>query len=191
MFKKKLFLVMLLVSALAYGQDEKAVFAGGCFWSMQEDFDKLPGVVQTIAGYDGGYSPNPNYEQVSSGVTNYAEAVEVMFDPNKLSYSALLNYYWHHIDPTVLNAQFCDHGLQYRTAIFYLNNTQQQQALNSLAIMKKQFSDVYTEVTSSTDFYPAEDYHQKYYLKNPLQYDLYRLLCGRDARVQEVWDGKS
>ena len=182
---------MLLVSAFAYGQDEKAVFAGGCFWSMQEDFDKLPGVVQTIAGYDGGYSPNPNYEQVSSGITNYAESVEVIYDPSKLSYQALLNYYWHHIDPTVLNAQFCDHGLQYRTAIFYLNNTQQQQALNSLAIMKKQFTDVYTEVTSSTDFYPAEDYHQKYYLKNPLEYDLYRFMCGRDARVAEVWNGKS
>ena len=190
MLKKTIFILIFLASNLAYGENDKAIFAGGCFWCMQSDFDKLPGVINTIVGYDGGQSINPTYEQVSSGSTNYAESVEVIYDPTQLSYQKLLNYYWHHIDPTAKDSQFCDYGRQYRSAIFYLNDDQQQQALTSLGSIKKQFTTVYTEITPSTTFYPAEDYHQKYYLKNPIRYEFYRFHCGRDARVSEVWNGK-
>lgn len=191
MSKKMAFLLLVMMSfTLAIAQNNVAIFAGGCFWCMEADFDKLPGVIQTIAGYDGGQSSNPTYQQVSSGTTNYAESVKVIYDPTKLSYPQLLNYYWHHIDPTVKDAQFCDHGRQYRSAIFYLNDEQKQQALASLNSVKKQLPVVYTEIVPSTQFYPAENYHQDYYKKNPLRYKFYRSSCGRDARVHEIWNGK-
>ncbi len=167
-----------------------AIFAGGCFWCMQADFDKLPGVTKTVSGYDGGSIKNPTYEKVSSGTTNYVESVEVTYDPNKVGYNQLLNYYWTHIDPTAKDAQFCDHGRQYRSVIFYLSTQQKETALESLAKIKKIFSNVYTEVIPSTTFYPAEVYHQDYYKKNPVRYEFYRYNCGRDETVQRVWQGK-
>lgn len=190
MLKKWILLLgLILITNLTYAQE--AIFAGGCFWCLEADFDKLPGVVKTIAGYDGGQSKNPTYEEVSSGATNYAESVKVIYDPNKVDYPTLLNYFWRHIDPTVKDAQFCDHGRQYRTAIFYLNAQQKQQALASLEQIKKQFPAVYTEVVPSTQFYPAEEYHQNYYQKNPIRYKFYRLNCGRDNRIKEIWHDKS
>lgn len=191
MIKKGLVILMLTIATLATAQTKEAIFAGGCFWCLQADFEKLPGVVKAISGYDGGESKNPTYEQVSSGSTNYTESVKVIYDPNKVSYATVLDYFWHHIDPTTKNAQFCDIGKQYRTAIFYLDKEQQEQALASLEKIKKQIPNVFTEIVPSTHFYPAEEYHQDYYKKNPIRYKFYRLNCGRDARVKEVWHEKS
>ena len=185
------FCLLLLAFIPAFAQTKEAIFAGGCFWCVEADFDKLPGVVSTISGYDGGQSPNPTYEQVSSGSTNYAESVKVIYDPKKISYPQLLEYFWHHIDPTVKDAQFCDHGRQYRTAIFYLNPEQKQQALASLQKIKQQLPIVYTDIVPSTQFYPAEEYHQNYYKKNPVRYKYYRFTCGRDARIKEIWHNES
>ena len=167
--------------------NQNAIFAMVCFWCAQSDFDKVPGVVKTIVGFDGGTTPSPNYEIVSSGTTNYAEAIKVVFDPTKVSYATLLDYFWHHIDPTVEDAQFCDHGQQYRSAIFYTNDLQKQQASESLKTIQKKFTTVYTQVAPSTTFYPADDYHQEYYKKNPVRYKFYRWNCGRDARIKEIW----
>jgi peptide methionine sulfoxide reductase msrA/msrB len=186
-------LLIMITSTIAHAENtgnKEAIFAGGCFWCLQADFEKLPGVANVISGYDGGESKNPTYETVSAGSTNYTESIKVIYDPSKLSYQTLLTYFWQHIDPTVKDKQFCDIGRQYRTAIFYLNDSQKQEALKSLAEMKKLFPTVYTEVSPSTQFYPAEEYHQKYNQKNPIRYQFYRLSCGRDARVQEVWQGK-
>ena len=186
-----LFFMVLGLSANAYAQNKIAIFAGGCFWCVEADFDKLPGVIATISGYDGGTVENPTYPLVSSGRTNYAEAVKIIYDPKKVSYQELLDYFWTHIDPTVENAQFCDHGKAYRSAIFYLNTHQKQLALASLKKVKTLFKQVYTQVVPSTHFYPAEEYHQNYYRKNPFKYRYYRWGCGRDARVKKIWDGKS
>ena len=181
-------LVFLTVSVFA--ANKEMIVAGGCFWCVQADFDKVPGVVKTIVGYDGGYSTNPTYEKVAMGKTHYAEAVKIIYNPDKVSYQQLLSYFWRHIDPTVKDAQFCDHGAQYRSAIFYLNASQKQQALASKESIEKLFPKVYTEVSKSTHFYPAEKYHQDYYKKNPVRYKYYRWNCGRDDRVKEVWRGK-
>ncbi len=191
MLKKCLLVVLLLATFNIFAASKVAIFAGGCFWCLEADFDKLPGVLHTISGYDGGSKKNPNYQQVSAGATNYAEAVKVIYDPKKVSYQQLLHYFWRHIDPTVKDRQFCDRGRQYRSAIFYLDKQQQAQALQSLRQIKQKFKRVYTEVVPSTHFYPAEKYHQNYYKKNPLRYRYYRWNCGRDARVKEVWNGKS
>jgi len=191
MFKKLLLALLIFTAPLAYAQNQTAIFAGGCFWCMEADFDKVPGVIEILSGYDGGTSKNPTYQQVSSGSTRYAESVKVIFDPTKVSYPTLLDYYWHHIDPTTKDAQFCDHGKQYRTAIFYLNDAQKQQALASLQKIKQQLPVVYTEIVPSTQFYAAEDYHQNYYQKNPVRYKFYRTTCGRDARIKEVWHEKN
>tara|TARA_R110000868_G_scaffold407985_1_gene690045 strand:- start:2963 stop:3541 length:579 start_codon:yes stop_codon:yes gene_type:complete len=180
----------LLLTSVAAAATKTAIFAGGCFWCMESDFDKVPGVVKTVSGYDGGTIKNPTYPLVSSGKTQYVESLEVTYDPSKVTYQQLLQYYWHHIDPTVQNAQFCDHGPQYRSVIFYTNKSEKTQALASLAQVKKEFPHVYTEVIPSTTFYPAEAYHQDYYQKNPVRYKFYRWNCGRDQRVAEVWHGK-
>lgn len=195
-----LFILLFLFSFAAFAQDvntmndtkdlkgmKEAIFAGGCFWCTQADFVKLSGVVKVISGYDGGKTPNPTYEEVCTGKTGYAEAVKVLYDPKKLSYAVLVNYFLHHIDPTTKDAQFCDVGKQYRTAIFYLNKKQKEQAETILSYVKKQLPHVYTEVTPSTTFYPADESHQDYYLKNALSYSFYRAHSGRDARIQEVW----
>ncbi|PIQ43403.1 MAG: peptide-methionine (S)-S-oxide reductase [Gammaproteobacteria bacterium CG11_big_fil_rev_8_21_14_0_20_46_22] len=168
-----------------------AIFAGGCFWCMQSDFDKLKGVTKTVVGYDGGTRENPNYELVSSGATRYAEAIKVTYNPRTISYAQLLTYFWRHVDPTVKNQQFCDHGSQYRTAIFYINAEQKKTAETSKqATARKLGKTVYTDITPSTHFYPAEKYHQDYYKKNPIRYKFYRWNCGRDQRLEKIWHEK-
>ncbi len=172
---------------------ETAIFAGGCFWCTESDFDKVPGVISTTSGYVGGTVKNPTYEQVSAGGTGHAEAVEVKFDPKKITYAQLLKTYWLSIDPLTPNRQFCDGGSQYRSAIFYTSESQKKQALAS----KKSLDDskffkqpIVTEITAATEFYPAEDYHQNYHSKNPIRYNYYRNSCGRDDRLEQVWGKK-
>ncbi len=191
-------IAVLLVSCLtafsSQGIGEKslarATFAGGCFWCMQPPFDKLEGVVRTTVGYTGGHKENPTYEEVSSGSTGHAEAVEILYDPQKVSYERLLEVFWQNIDPTIKDRQFCDVGSQYRTAIFYHDEEQKRLAENSLEKLKQsgRFSQIFTEIWPASTFWPAEDYHQFYYQKNPLRYKLYRLGCGRDQRLKELWE---
>jgi peptide-methionine (S)-S-oxide reductase len=166
-----------------------AIFAGGCFWCVEADFDKLPGVVDTESGYAGGNAKNPTYEQVSAGGTGHAESVRVTFDPGKVTYDQLLDYFWHHVDPTVKDRQFCDVGNQYRTVVFYRDEAQRRAAESSKSALEKsgRLSHVYTEIAPAGTFYPAEEYHQDYYKKNPVRYKFYRTTCGRDARVKDVW----
>ena len=174
--------------------DEVATFAGGCFWCMESDFDKVPGVVATISGYTGGFIANPSYEQVSSGTTGHAESVEVIFDPKKVSYEHLLDVYWVNIDPTVKDQQFCDTGNQYRTAIFWHDEAQRKAAEESkrrVEATKPFKGPIYTEIVKAGPFYAAEDYHQDFYLKNPVRYQFYRKGCGRDARLKELWGAKA
>lgn len=181
-------------SAAATGKTARAVFAGGCFWCMEAPFDKLDGVLSTTSGYTGGSKANPDYREVSSGVTGHTEAVEIVFDPARVTYQRLLDVFWHNIDPTVKDAQFCDHGTQYRSGIFYLDETQKTAAEASRAALEKSRpfkGAIVTEITAATTFYPAEDYHQDYYLKNPLRYKYYRAGCGRDARLNELWGSKA
>ena len=185
------FLMLIIFSQPLTAKTAEAIFAGGCFWCVEADFDKLPGVLNTVSGYDGGTELNPDYPTVSAGKTHYVESVRVLYDTNVLSYQQLLNYYWHHIDPTVKDSQFCDHGPQYRSVIFFLNEDQKQTALASKLQLNKQFSTILTEIVPSTHFYPAEAYHQKYYQKNPIRYTYYRYRCGRDARVKDLWHDKA
>ena len=168
----------------------RAIFAGGCFWCMEHPFDVLPGVVSTTSGYIGGQKKNPTYEEVSSGRTGHTEAVQVVYDPKKVTYEKLLDVFWHNIDPTVKDQQFCDHGSQYRSGIFYTDDEQKRLAEASKATLdrNKPFSAaIVTEITRASEFYPAEDYHQDFYLKNPLRYKYYRSGCGRDARLKQLW----
>jgi len=166
-----------------------AIFGGGCFWCVEADFDKVPGVLSTTSGYIGGSVPNPTYEQVSAGGTGHAEVVRVVYDSSKVSYRDLLAFFWRNIDPLTANAQFCDRGSQYRSAIFYLDDEQKRLAEASKAEMAQRFKPrpVVTEIAPAMEFYPAEDYHQDYYRKNELKYKFYRWSCGRDARLEEVW----
>ena len=170
--------------------DAVATFAGGCFWCMEPPYDKLPGVVATISGYTGGRKPNPTYEEVSSGSTGHAESVTVVYDPKKVTYEKLLDVFWHNIDPTVKDRQFCDGGNQYRTAIFYHDEAQRKAAEASKAALEKSkpFKEpIVTEIVMAGPFYPAEEYHQDFYKKNPVRYQLYRSGCGRDARLKQLW----
>lgn len=172
---------------------EIAIFAGGCFWCTEADFDKVPGVVRTVSGYIGGTVVNPTYEQVSKGKTGHIEAVKIYFDPSKTTYAKLLAVYWPTIDPLTPNGQFCDHGPQYRSAIFYRDVHQKMQAEASKTelIASGRFDQpIVTEILPATEFYPAEEYHQDYYLKNPVRYSYYRTRCGRDARLTQVWGNK-
>ena len=169
---------------------DKATFAGGCFWCMEPSFKKLEGVVSTVVGYTGGHKENPTYKEVSAGWTGHAEAVEVRYDPSKISYSQLLDVFWHNIDPFVKDRQFCDVGSQYRTAIFYHNEEQKQLAEASRRELETSMAErgpVYTEIVPAGAFYPAEGYHQEYYEKSPLRYKFYRNNCGRDQRLKELW----
>jgi peptide-methionine (S)-S-oxide reductase len=177
-----------LVSAQAQKQ-ATAIFGGGCFWCVEADFDKVPGVLSTTSGYIGGNVPNPTYEQVSAGDTGHAEVVRVVYDPARVSYEDLLQFYWRNVDPLTANAQFCDTGPQYRSAIFYLDDQQRQLAEASKEAVAKRFQPqrIATEIIPASEFYPAEDYHQDYYRKNELKYKFYRWNCGRDARLAEVW----
>ena len=166
----------------------KATFAGGCFWCMQPPFDGLDGVVSTTAGYTGGQKLNPTYEEVSSGGTGHAEAVEVIYDPTRIRYEQLLEVFWHNIDPTTPNGQFCDHGTQYRSAVFFHDEAQRRLAEESkIAVAAQLKAPVVTEITPASVFYPAEDYHQDYYKKNPVRYKIYRYGCGRDQRLNAIW----
>jgi len=168
----------------------KATFAGGCFWCVEADFDKVPGVKSTTSGYTGGQVPNPSYAQVSAKGTGHAEAVEIVFDPAVVSYGRLLEIYWRSIDPTTRDRQFCDVGSPYRTAIFVHDEQQLKAARESLAALeqRKPFPEpIVTQIVPAGPFYPAEAYHQDYYRKNPLRYQLYRSGCGRDARLQQLW----
>ncbi len=169
---------------------EKATFAGGCFWCMQPFFDNTVGVKKTTVGYTGGQVPNPNYEQVSSGTTGHAEAIEIEFDPKEVSYQKLLELYWHNIDPTQVNGQFADEGSQYRTIIFYHTVEQQRLAEASkkaLAASGRFDKPMATEILPATTFYPAEDYHQKYYLKSTLRYNMYHDNSGRPEYLEKTW----
>ena len=188
--KKIIVILLFSVMSISYAKIETAIFAGGCFWCMQSDFDKLPGVVKTTVGYDGGHLKNPTYPVVSAGKTQYVESVKVEFDTKKTSYQKVLDYYWRHIDPTVKDKQFCDVGKQYRTVIFTLTKEQAKLAKASKKKLYQSFKIINTEITPSTRFYSAEDYHQRYYKKNPSLYEYYRAQCGRDARVKKIWGSK-
>jgi len=176
--------------AAARAGTEVAIFAGGCFWCVESDFDKVPGVISTTSGYTGGAKVNPSYEEVSSGGTGHAESVKVVFDPKQVTYEKLLYVFWRNVDPLTKEGQFCDFGTQYRTAIFYVNDEQKRLAEASKAALEAsgRFKrPIVTEITKAGPFYPAETYHQDYYKKNPVRYNFYRFNCGRDARLDELW----
>jgi peptide-methionine (S)-S-oxide reductase len=169
---------------------QTAIFAGGCFWCMEHPFDEIDGVVSVTSGYTGGSKANPTYEEVSAGSTGHAEAVEVVYDPAKVSYQKLVDVFWHNIDPLAANAQFCDHGTQYRSAIFYQGDEQKRIAEGSKEALTKsgRFDrPIVTQIVAAATFWPAEGYHQHYYRTNPVRYKFYRLNCGRDQRLEQLW----
>jgi peptide-methionine (S)-S-oxide reductase len=175
------------------GEPAKAYFAGGCFWCMEEAFEKVDGVIAAVSGYMGGTVQNPSYEEVSSGRTGHAESVEVLYDPSKVTYNQLLEAFWRNVDPITPNAQFCDHGTQYRAAIFYQNDQERRFAEESKQAIEqsKRFNQpVVTQVVMASQFYTAEEYHQDFYKKNPIRYKFYKYNCGRAQRLDELW-GKS
>ncbi len=169
---------------------ETAIFAGGCFWCMEAPFDQLKGVKETTSGYIGGKTANPTYEQVSAGSTGHTEAVRVVYDPQQVSYEKLLQVFWREIDPLTPNAQFCDQGSQYRSGIFYTSEGQKKLAEASKEELDKSGrfkSKIVTEITAASPFYVAEEYHQNYYVKNPIRYKYYRGSCGRDKALDQIW----
>jgi peptide-methionine (S)-S-oxide reductase len=171
----------------------KAYFAGGCFWCMEEAFEKVDGVLDAVSGYMGGTVKNPSYEQVSAGQTGHAESVEVRYDPAKVTYTQLLEAFWRNVDPVTPDGQFCDHGNQYRAAIFYQSDEEKRAAEESKRAIEqaKRFSSpIVTQLTAATEFYPAEEYHQDFYKKNPIRYKYYKFTCGRAQRLETLW-GKS
>lgn len=173
---------------------EKAIFAGGCFWCMQHPFDELMGVVSTVVGYTGGHKLNPTYEEVCSGKTGHAEAIEIQYDPSLITYSELLDVFWRNINPTTLNKQFSDVGTQYRTTIFYHNEEQKRIAeasKDALEKLDKYDKPIVTEITPASTFYKAEEYHQKYYEKNSVRYKLYKYGSGRDQYLEKTWEADS
>lgn len=173
---------------------EKATFAGGCFWCMQHPFDGLEGVISTAVGYTGGHKEDPTYEEVCSGTTGHTESIEIIFDPSRISYDKLLDLFWKNIDPTTLNRQFADVGTQYRTAIFYHNEVQQQLAEASKVAMQesgRHERPIVTEITAAAIFYQAEEYHQKYYEKCPVRYQSYKTGSGRELYLKETWNSDS
>lgn len=182
--------VLAMAPIASAQQSETATFASGCFWCTESDFDKVPGVLETTSGYLGGKTANPTYKSVSAGGTGHTEGVEVKYDPSKVSYQQLLDVYWKNVDPFDKDGQFCDRGDQYRPAIFYHNDEQKRLAEESKAALEKsgRFSQpIVVEITPASTFTKAEDYHQDYAKKNPIQYIIYRHGCGRDARLQAVW----
>lgn len=190
--KYVLIVALAALPMFAAAQTAKATFAGGCFWCVESDFDKVPGVISTTSGYIGGKVAKPTYEQVSGNGTGHAEAVEIVFDPKRVSYEQLLEYFWRTIDPTTKDRQFCDAGSPYRTAIFVHDAQQLAATKASLAALEKSkpFKEpIVTEIVLASTFYVAEDYHQDYYKKNPVRYKYYRTSCGRDARLAQLWGG--
>jgi peptide-methionine (S)-S-oxide reductase len=171
-----------------------AIFAGGCFWCMEPPFDALPGVISTTSGYTSGHTVDPTYKEVSAGKTGHTEAVKIVYDPAKVSYSKLLQVFWRNHDPLTANAQFCDRGSQYRAGIYYGSEQEKAQAEASKTELEKSGrfkSKIATEIVAQTTFYPAEDYHQDYYLNNPIRYKIYRGGCGRDSRLRELWGAEA
>jgi peptide-methionine (S)-S-oxide reductase len=171
-------------------QTAKATFAGGCFWCMQPPFEVLDGVVSTTVGYTGGHKKNPTYEEVSAGGTGHAESIEIVYDPSRIGYEKLLEVFWHNVDPTRRDAQFCDAGHQYRSAIFYHGEEQKRLAEESKKALETSTrlpGPIVTEIVPASEFYPAEEYHQRYHEKNPIRYKFYRYNCGRDQRLKELW----
>jgi len=169
-----------------------AIFAGGCFWCMEKDFEQLPGVIEAESGYTAGHTENPDYRSVSAGITGHTEAVRVTYDPAKISYPQLVEYFWRHIDPTVKERQFCDIGSQYRSGIYWQDERERQvaEASRDALLASGRFTVIHTELAPATRFWPAEAEHQDYYKKNPLRYAYYRAGCGRDARVEKVWGAR-
>lgn len=192
------FTILLILSAgllagTARADEARAVFAGGCFWCMEEAFEAVEGVSEVISGYAGGSAENATYREVSSGRTAHAEVVEVRYDPTTVDYRELLQVFWLNVDPTTANRQFCDRGPQYRSAIFFANGEQERLARESLALVEAQkpfAASVATTLEPLTAFYPAEAYHQDYYRTNALRYNSYKYACGRKQRLKEVWDGR-
>ena len=189
-------IIFLAFGGIAYAADRdnkrtetaKATFAGGCFWSVELLFDKVDGVLSTISGYTGGAKKSPTYDQVVTGRTGHAESVQITYDPKKVSYEILLDVFWHNIDPLTPDAQFCDAGSQYRTAVFYHDETQKRLGEKSKKALQGRFKQlIVTQIVPVSQFYPAEDYHQDFHLKNPVRYQLYRAGCGRDRRLEELW----
>ncbi len=174
------------------GPGATAIFAGGCFWCVEQDFEKLHGVLEVESGYTAGWTENPSYESVSHGNTGHAEAVKVHYDPEKISYGQLVEYFWRHIDPTVKDRQFCDTGTPYRSGIYWQNEGEREvaEASRNALLASGRFRNIYTELAPATTFWRAEEYHQDYYKKNPLRYSYYRTVCGRDARVAAIWGKK-
>lgn len=169
-------------------QTAKAIFAGGCFWSVERFFDKVEGVVATVSGFTSGTKKNPTYNEVVAGGTGHVESVQVTYDPKKVSYEKLLDAFWHNIDPLTPNGQFCDFGEQYRTAIFYNDEGQKRQAEKSKTALQGRFKQpIATQIVSASEFYPAEDYHQDFHIKNPTRYERYRIGCGRDQQLAKIW----
>lgn len=178
------------VARQAVAVEETAILAGGCFWCVESDYDHVPGVLKTTSGYIGGEAPNPTYKSVSAGGSGYLEAVEIIFDPDKVSYAEILDIFWRSVDPTDDGGQFCDRGESYKTAIFVTSDAQRSTAEASKAAIEASglLNDpVVTPIRTATKFYPAEDYHQNYAEINPLRYNFYRLSCGRDAKVKDLW----
>ena len=188
---RSIFILAAVVATTAAASAETALatFAGGCFWCVEADFDKVPGVLSTTSGYTGGKVDNPTYYQVSAGGTGHTEAVEIAFDPSKVSYQKLLDVFWRNHDPLAKDRQFCDRGDQYRPAIFYHDEEQRKLAEASKKVAQEKFAPraVQTEIAKAGTFYKAEDYHQDYYEKNPVRYKFYRFNCGRDQRLEELW----
>lgn len=171
----------------------EAIFAGGCFWCVESDFDKVDGVIETISGYTGGETPNPTYKQVSKETTGHYEAVKIVYDPSVVDYETLVDYYWRHVDPTDAGGQFCDRGQSYETAIFAVGEEQREIAEASKTEIEESgvlAKPIVTPILQADTFWPAEGYHQDYYKKNPLRYSYYRKSCGRDKRVKEVWQNE-
>ncbi len=198
--KTRTFWGLSLITALIVGagavhaanpsEVETATFAGGCFWCVEADFDKVEGVISTTSGYIGGDKKNPTYTQVSAGGTGHTEAVQIVYDPAKVTYAELLKVLWRNIDPTTPNRQFCDAGSQYRAEIFHHNEKQKdlaEQSKREIESTKSFEAPIVTQITMASEFYPAEEYHQDYYLKNPIRYKIYRYGCGRDKRLKQLW----
>ena len=172
------------------GTLSKAYFAGGCFWCMEEAFENVEGVLSATSGYMGGTVANPSYEAVSAGRTGHAESVEVVYDPSKVSYQKLLDAFWHNIDPITPNAQFCDHGSQYRSAVFFQTDEEKRESVTFKQAIEQsnRFREpIVTQIVMASQFYPAEEYHQDFYKKNPVRYKFYKYNCGRAKRLEELW----
>jgi len=182
-------LALFPLGVLAQDELETAIFAGGCFWCVEADFDKVPGVVETVSGYTGGTVEDPTYEQVSAGGTGHREAVRITYDPDQVSYEELLTVFWHSVDPTDAGGQFCDRGESYTTAVFVEDAEQRRTAEASKEAAEEELGrEIVTPIEDARPFYRAEEYHQNYYKENSLTYSFYRWRCGRDARIEELWE---